>query len=92
VIVWNAERRQAVIDLLALPDEAALHHRGYHLTIEGRADRHQILGALAARFVQFHLIEQDEREAESESSARVCRMEIQRQDYASEPFVNNASS
>lgn len=55
-----SERRQALIELLSLPDSPDLR-RGHRLTIEGRADRHQILPRLAAAFVQQYLMDRDER-------------------------------
>lgn len=54
------EKRQALIDLLALPDSPDLR-RGHHVTIEGRSDRHRIVPHLAAMFIQQHMVEMEER-------------------------------
>ncbi len=54
------DKRQALIDLMALPDSPDLR-RGHHVTIEGRSDRHRIVPHLAAMFIQQHMIEMEER-------------------------------
>jgi len=56
----DIEKRQALIALLSLPDSPDLR-RGHHRTLEGRADRHQILPHLAATFIQHHMVELEER-------------------------------
>ena len=50
------ERRQAIIDLLSIPDSPDLH-RGHRLTLEGRKDRYHLVPNLAAAFVQSKLLE-----------------------------------
>jgi hypothetical protein len=60
----DAERRQALIELLAIPDDPTLR-RGHHLTIEGRSDRFALARSLAATFVQWHQIQREERGSES---------------------------
>jgi hypothetical protein len=55
------DRRQALVDLMSIPDSPDLH-RGHRITVEGRADRYQLLPYLAASFVQSKLIELGERE------------------------------
>jgi hypothetical protein len=57
----DLERRQAIIDLLSLPDTPDLH-RSHRLTFEGKQDRHQMLPHLAAVFVQAKLLDLRERE------------------------------
>ncbi len=54
------DKRQALIDLLAMPDSPDLR-RGHHVTIEGRSDRHRIVPHLAAMFIQQHMVEMEER-------------------------------
>lgn len=56
----DSERRQALIELLAIPDDPAIR-RGHHLTIEGRADRFALAHFLAASFVQWHRMQREER-------------------------------
>lgn len=56
----DTDRRQALVDLLSLPDSPDLH-RGHRLTVEGRSDRYQLLPYLAASFVQAKLVELCER-------------------------------
>lgn len=68
----DTEKRQALIDLLSLPDTPDLH-RGHHLTVEGRADRFSIVHHLAASFVQWHQLQRDERAARWESSVELAR-------------------
>lgn len=58
----NSERQQAIVDLLSLPDPPDLR-RSHRLTVEGSPDRHQLLPALAAVFVQARMLELQEREA-----------------------------
>lgn len=60
----NIEKRQALIDLLSLPDAPDLR-RGHHRTVEGRSDRYRMLPHLAASFVQWHMMEMEERRAET---------------------------
>lgn len=38
-LVDDAERRWAIIELLAQPDPPDLPERGYHVTVEGRESR-----------------------------------------------------
>ena len=42
MVASDAEKRQALIDLLSLRDETD-PRRGHHLTIEGRANRFEML-------------------------------------------------
>jgi hypothetical protein len=58
----DIERRQAIVDLLSIPDSAHLR-RGHRLVLPGKPDRHQQLPLLAAAFVQQKLLELGEREA-----------------------------
>lgn len=53
-------RRQALYELLAVPDPPELH-RGYVRRLEGKPDRHAQLPMLAAKFVQARLLEIRER-------------------------------
>jgi hypothetical protein len=62
VVRAESGRRQALVELMSLPDTPDLH-RGHRLTVEGREDRYQILTYLAASFVQSKLVELSEREA-----------------------------
>jgi hypothetical protein len=60
-------RRQALAELLALPDSPDLR-RGFRITVEGRPDRYDQLPYLASVFVQAKLLELRERdELRSES-------------------------
>jgi len=52
-------RRQALVELLALPDTPDLR-RGHHLTVEGRPNRYAVIAELASAFIQRHKVEQDE--------------------------------
>jgi hypothetical protein len=61
VVQPDSGRRQALVDLMSLPDTPDLH-RGHRLTVEGRADRYQMLTYLTASFVQSKLVELSERE------------------------------
>jgi hypothetical protein len=54
------EKRQALIALLSLPDSPDLR-RGHRLTFEGRADRYRMLPHLTATFIQYHMVELEER-------------------------------
>jgi hypothetical protein len=63
----DIERRQAIVELLSMPDSPDLH-RSHRLTVEGRPDRHQLVPQLAAAFVQARLLDLREREALRESS------------------------
>ena len=56
----DLERRQAIVELLEIPDSPDLH-RGHRLTVEGRADRFSMVRDLAAIFVQTKLLELYER-------------------------------
>jgi hypothetical protein len=58
----NSERRQAIVELLSLPDPPDLH-RSHRLTVDGSPDRHRLWPSLAAAFVQAKLLELREREA-----------------------------
>jgi hypothetical protein len=58
----NSERRQAIVELLSIPDPPDLH-RSHRVTVDGSPDRHQLLPSLAAAFVQSRLLELREREA-----------------------------
>jgi len=53
-------RRQALYELLAVPDPPDLH-RGFVRRLEGKPDRHAQLPLLAANFVQARLLEIQER-------------------------------
>ena len=53
----DAERRQALVDLLQLPDPSELQHRGHRTTVEGRSNRHQQLSYLTSTFIQAKLME-----------------------------------
>jgi hypothetical protein len=57
----DIERRQAIVDLLSIPDPAPLR-RGHRFVLPGKPDRHQQLPLLAAAFVQQKLLELRERE------------------------------
>ncbi len=59
----DAERRQALIELLAIPDDPTLR-RGHHRTLEGRSDRYALAQSLAASFVQWHRMQREERSAD----------------------------
>jgi hypothetical protein len=65
----DIERRQAIAELLSLPDGPGLH-RSHRLTVEGKPDRHQMLPYLAAAFVQARLLELGEREALRRNNSR----------------------
>ncbi len=58
----DSEKRQALVELMAIPDTPDLRRR-HHLTLAGRSDRHLILPRLIGTFVQYHLVEMEEREA-----------------------------
>jgi hypothetical protein len=70
LVETSSEKRQALIDLLSLPDTPDIR-RGHHRTIEGRPDRFRLARDLAATFVQWHKLQVEERAAEWESSAFV---------------------
>lgn len=53
-------RRQALCELLAVPDPPDLH-RGFVRRLEGKPDRHAQLPLLASKFVQARLLEIQER-------------------------------
>ena len=52
-------RRQALVELLSLPDSPDLR-RGHHLTVEGRPNRHEVVAELASIFIQRHKVDQEE--------------------------------
>ena len=56
------ERRQAIVDLLSIPDAPHLR-RSHRLTLPGKPDRHRLVPVLAAAFVQQKLLELREGEA-----------------------------
>ena len=58
----DLERRQAVCELLALPDAPDLR-RGHRWILEGRPDRFRLVSQLAATFIQAKLLELRERSA-----------------------------
>ena len=60
----DLQRRQALLQLLSLPDAPELR-RGHYLTVEGRADRHQLIHKLANTFIQHYLMDLEERSGES---------------------------
>ncbi len=60
VFETSDERRQALIDLLSLPDTPDIK-RGHRQTVEGRADRFGLVQHLTATFVQLHRIEVEDR-------------------------------
>jgi hypothetical protein len=53
----DAERRQALCELLLLPDPPDLQHRGHRTTVEGRPNRFQQLSYLTSTFIQAKLME-----------------------------------
>jgi len=53
----DAERRQALFDLLMLPDPPELRRRGHRTTVEGRSNRYQQLSYLTSTFIQAKLME-----------------------------------
>jgi len=53
----DAERRQALCELLLLPDPPELQHRGHRTTVEGRSNRYQQLSYLTSTFIQAKLME-----------------------------------
>jgi hypothetical protein len=70
------ERRQALIELMARPDEAPLR-RGHRLVLEGRPDRHQQCARLAAAYVQATLLRwQESREATVRPFAGVAHSDL----------------
>jgi len=56
----DIERRQALCELLSLPDSPDLH-RGHRRMLEGRPDRHQLVPQLTSAFIQAKLLELRER-------------------------------
>lgn len=58
----DIERRQAICELLSLPDAPDLR-RGYRQTIEGTPARYRLVPQLTAAFIQAKLLELDERHA-----------------------------
>jgi hypothetical protein len=58
----DIERRQAVYELLALPDAPELR-RGHRRLLEGRPDRFRLVSELTATFIQAKLLELQERSA-----------------------------
>ena len=63
----DLQRRQALLQLLSLPDAPELR-RGHCLTVEGRADRHQLVHKLANSFIQHYLMELEERSGASSTA------------------------
>jgi hypothetical protein len=59
----DQDRRQALVDLLSLPDSPDLPMRTNKITAQGRSDRFKLLPYLASSFVQSKLIELAERES-----------------------------
>ena len=57
----DLERRQAIVELLSMPDPPRLH-RSHRLILSGKPDRHQLVPVLTAAFVQQKLLELHERE------------------------------
>ena len=57
----DMERRQALAQLLAQPDDPDLQ-RGHRVLLDGRPDRHEMVPYLAAAYVQSKLLELRERE------------------------------
>jgi hypothetical protein len=68
LIDTNPEKRQALIDLMAMPDAPGIR-RGHHMTVAGREDRHRMVHHLAASFVQWRRVQTEERAADWESMA-----------------------
>lgn len=58
----DIERRQALCELLSLPDPPYLR-RGFIMRLEGTPNRHQLLQHVTAAFVQSKLLAQHERAA-----------------------------
>ena len=63
----DIERRQAICELLALPDAPELR-RGHRSILEGRPDRFRLVSELAATFIQTKLLERRERSAREAAS------------------------
>jgi hypothetical protein len=63
VTLAEIERRQALIELMTLPDEASLR-RGHRLVFEGRPDRYRLCPMLAAAYAQTTLLRLRERREE----------------------------
>jgi hypothetical protein len=57
---YDLERRQAVCELLAMPDAPELR-RGHRPVLAGKPDRYQQVSQLAAAFIQAKLLELRER-------------------------------
>lgn len=56
----DIERRQAICELLSLPDAPDLR-RGHRRILEGRPNRYQLVPQLTAMFIQAKLLELRER-------------------------------
>jgi len=65
----DIERRQALCELLTLPDPPHIR-RGFIMRFEGKPDRHQLLQHVTAMFVQSKLLAQHERTAVYEDDWR----------------------
>ena len=59
---FDIERRQAICELLSLPDTPDLH-RGHRRTLEGAPTRFQLVPQLTATFIQAKLLELRDRQA-----------------------------
>lgn len=57
---WRLARQPALIDLLSIHDTDDIRRR-YHLTLEGKPDRHGMVLHLASTFIQHHRLEGDAR-------------------------------
>jgi hypothetical protein len=58
----DIERRQAIVDLLSIPDGPYLR-RSHRLTLAGKPERFELVPRLAAIFVQQKLLDLRERDA-----------------------------
>ena len=56
----DIERRQAICELLAIPDAPDLR-RGHRRTVEGTESRYELVPQLTATFIQAKLLELRER-------------------------------
>ena len=63
----DMERRQAVYELLALPDAPELR-RGHRQVLEGSPERYRLVPQLAATFIQAKLLELRERGSSSQET------------------------
>jgi hypothetical protein len=62
----DIERRQAVYELLTLPDAPELR-RGHRRVLKGTPERHLLVAKLAAAFIQAKLLELRERRSSGNS-------------------------